>query len=182
MCNDALSSPAASRQAEDPGEDADEDTYELARRALARAQDTARNRGFRTRPGRKQSIHNPRVTPGHGRDPAEVQTSVDRLVAMMGWRRELTVASVLRRWEDIVGPEIAAHCQPEQFDAGELRIRTDSTTWATQLRYLLPQIERRLALEVGENMVTAIHIRGPNSRQRRGRWTVQGRGERDTWG
>lgn len=159
-----------------------EDPHMLAKTALARAKDTARNRGFRTRPGgRKKSAH-PNVTHGKGRDPAEVTTTVDRLVAMMGWRGRITISSVLARWEEIVGADIATHCQPEKFLDGELTVRADSTTWATQLRYLLPQIERRLAQEVGEGMVTAIHIQGPTSRKMTGKWRVQGRGPRDTWG
>src|SRR5699024_9770188 len=133
--------------------------------ALARAKDTARNRGFRTRRRPKRTTHDPAVTPGKGRDPAGVNTTVDRLVAMMGWRSRITVSSVLARWEDIVGQDIASHCRPETFTEGELTVRADSTTWATQLRYLLPQIERRLAEEVGEGTVSKIHIHGPNTRR-----------------
>jgi len=159
----------------------DDDPHALARAALARAKDTARNRGFRTRAAPRPPAHAPSVTPGQGRDPVNVTSTVDRLVAMMGWRGRLTVSSVLARWEEIVGAEVASHCQPEKFDEGELTIRTDSTAWATQLRYLLPQIERRLAEEGGEGTVAAIHILGP-SRKMRGRWRVEGRGPRDTWG
>lgn len=158
------------------------DPHHLARTALARAKDTARNRGFRTRPGRRRKQHDPAVTQGAGRDPVGVTSTIDRLVAMMGWRPRLTVSSVLARWEEIVGADVAAHCQPEKFEDGELTVRTDSTTWATQLRYLLPQIERRLAEEVGEATVTAIHIQGPRGRNMTGKWRVQGRGPRDTWG
>ena len=156
--------------------------YMLARISLARAKDTARNRGFRTRTGGRKKNPHPNVTPGRGRDPAEVTSTVDRLIAMMGWRGRITISSVLGQWEEIVGADIAAHCQPEKFTEGELTIRADSTTWATQLRYLLPKIERRLAQEVGEGMVTAIHIQGPTSRRMAGKWRVQGRGPRDTWG
>lgn len=166
-----------------PGpEEEDPDPYRLARQALARAQDTARTRGFRTRVRRTTHAAHPNVVPGAGRDPVEVESSVDRLVAMMGWRKQLTVSSVLSRWSDIVGAEVASHCVPESFAEGELAIQADSTAWATQLRYLLPQIERRLAEEVGEGVVSKIHVRGPNSRRRPGRWRVPGPGPRDTWG
>lgn len=170
---------------ERPGHEGDpnsEESYLLAKAALARAKDTARNRGFRTRTGGRRKTPHPNVTPGRGRDPAEVTSTVDRLIAMMGWRGRITISSVLSQWEEIVGADIAAHCQPEKFTDGELTIRTDSTTWATQLRYLLPKIERRLAQEVGEGMVTAIHIQGPSRRRMAGKWRVQGRGPRDTWG
>lgn len=161
-----------------------EDQFHLAKLALARAKDTARNRGFRTRPGpRKNSAVTPQThNRGERRDPTTATTSVDRLVAMMGWRGRINISSVLARWEEIVGPEVSAHCEPKKFEDGELTIGTDSTTWATQLRYLLPQIERRLAEEVGEGVVTAIHIHGPQRHKMTGKWRVQGRGARDTWG
>lgn len=160
----------------------DDDPHKLARMALARAKDTARNRGFRTRTGTKRQRSNPHVTPGEGRDPVFVHSAVDRLVAMMGWRSRITVASVLGRWNEIVGEDIASHCRPERFVDGELTIQANSTAWATQLRYLLPQVERRLAEELGEGVVSKIHIRGPNQRKQRGQWRVSGRGQRDTWG
>lgn len=163
-------------------DDVDDDPHSLARTALARAKDTARNRGFRTRTGRKKHVSHPNVTPGQGRDPANVTTTVDKLVAMMGWRRRIDVSAVLARWDDIVGQDIAEHCQPAKFDDGELTVKADSTAWATQLRYLLPQIERRLAEDVGEGVVTTIHILGPRNQKIGGRWRVEGRGARDTWG
>lgn len=161
----------------------DPDPHVLAKAALARAKDTARNRGFRTRTGPKKQIsHHPNVTPGKGRDPAEVAKTMDRLVSMMGWRSRIEVSSVLGRWEEIVGSDIAAHCIPQSFDDGELIIAADSTSWATQLKYLLPQIEKRLAEEVGEGVVNKIQVRGPSAHRMRGKWRVQGRGVRDTWG
>src|SRR5699024_7847662 len=158
----------------EPADSSDDDPHVLARRALARAKDTARRRGFRTRTGRKKPAHHPNVTPGGGRDPAVGTSRVDRLVAIMRRGGRLTMAAVLGRWEGIVGGHVAAHCQPVTCTEGERNVRPDSTSWATQLRYLLPQIERRLAEEVGEGMVTAIHIHGPTARTRGGKWRVSG--------
>ena len=165
----------------EPADSSDDDPHVLARRALARAKDTARRRGFRTRTGRKKPP-TIRTYPRRRTRPRRGDLERGPAVAMMGWRGRLTVSSVLARWEEIVGSDVAAHCQPITFTEGELTVRADSTTWATQLRYLLPQIERRLAEEVGEGMVTAIHIHGPTARTRGGKWRVSGRGPRDTWG
>lgn len=150
--------------------------------ALARVKDTARNRGFRTRVGGSPQRSQPQRLSRDGRDPVLVDSAMDRLVTMMGWRSPMQVASVLGRWEEIVGRDIASHCRPQRFVDGVLYIRADSTAWATQMRYLLPQVERRLAEEVGEGVVQSIHIRGPNSPRSGGKWRVSGRGPRDTWG
>src|SRR4051812_8728166 len=46
------------------------------------------------------------------RDPAPLGAAVDRLVSDSGWSTEVSVHSVLGRWEQIVGTEIARHCTP----------------------------------------------------------------------
>ena len=44
------------------------------------------------------------------------------------------------RWPQIVGPEVAQHCEPQKYDEDErvLTVQCDSTAWATQLRLLAP--------------------------------------------
>lgn len=87
------------------------------------------------------------------------------------------------RWPEVVGPQIAEHCTPLTFEEGALVVQADSTAWATQLRLLLPQLERRLAEEVGEGVVTSIQVLGPGGPSwRKGKRSVRGRGPRDTYG
>lgn len=118
------------------------------------------------------------------RDPQGVAGVARRVLAQHGWSRPLAVAGVVGRWAEVVGPDIAEHCHVESFTDGELVVRSDSTAWATQLRLLLPQIERRLAEEVGEDAVTRIEVRGPGGPSwKHGKWSVTGgRGPRDTYG
>ncbi len=59
-----------------------------------------------------------------------------RLVAEQGWTTEVRVHGVFTRWDSVVGPEVAQHVTPEAFADGRLRVRTDSTAWATQMRLL----------------------------------------------
>ena len=91
---------------------------------------------------------------------------------------------MIGRWREVVGDQIADHCTPETFSDGVLVVRTDSTAWATQIRLLTPQLDRRLAEEVGEGVVTSITVLGPGGPSwRRGKRRVQGgRGPRDTYG
>lgn len=108
---------------------------------------------------------------------------VDSLVTNKGWRDSIDVAGVVGRWPEIVGDHIATHCHVETFDEAKLVVRTDSTAWATQLRLLLPQLERRIAEEVGEGVVEQIVVLGPGGPSwRRGPRSVPGRGPRDTYG
>lgn len=118
-----------------------------------------------------------------GRDPVALASSLGGLLAERGWERPLSVASVVGRWREVVGSDLADHCRPETFEDGALVVRADSTAWAMQVRLLLPQLERRLAEEVGEGVVESVTVLGPGGPTwRRGPRSVPGRGPRDTYG
>jgi predicted nucleic acid-binding Zn ribbon protein len=118
------------------------------------------------------------------RDPMALSRAVAEVMADQGWRERTRMAAALARWEDIAGPDLAAHVVAESFTDGVLTLRADSTAWATQLRLLLPTVRTRVDAAVGQGVVTNIVVRGPdvNPRQR-GAWRVAGgRGPRDTYG
>lgn len=109
--------------------------------------------------------------------------AVTRLLGERGWGSAVSVGSVMGRWSQIVGPELARHSEPETFTDGRLVVRTSSTAWATQLRLLLPQLDRRLVEEIGEGVVTEIVVLGPGAPSWiKGSRVVKGRGPRDTYG
>jgi len=117
------------------------------------------------------------------RDPALLSELVDRLVADRGWQRIAADASVLGRWDALVGADIAAHCQPASLRAGELVVVAESTAWATQLRLLAGRIQATLTRELGPGVVSSIRIHGPTAPSwRKGPRRVVGRGPRDTYG
>ncbi|BDZ42071.1 hypothetical protein GCM10025865_13700 [Paraoerskovia sediminicola] len=100
-----------------------------------------------------------------------------------GWTPDVTVGGVIGRWREVVGDQVADHCEPESFDAGVLVVRADSTAWATQVKILVPRLLERLAQEVGDGVVSSVTVLGPVGHSfRRGPRTVRGRGPRDTWG
>jgi len=123
---------------------------------------------------------------GPGPDPRDPQlfgVVLDRLVKARGWQKPAAEATVFGAWEKVVGPDIAAHCRPIKLADGELTVEAESTAWATQLRLLAASLIRRIAGEVGNNVVKKLHIHGPTAPSwSRGPRRVQGRGPRDTYG
>lgn len=117
-------------------------------------------------------------------DPRTSKRDLDVFVTRMGWSTRLQVASVVARWPELVGPQVAEHCRVETFDTGRLVLRASSSAWAQQIRLLMPGIEAMLAREVGADVVTEVRVLGPTSPSwTHGRRTARGgRGPRDTYG
>lgn len=126
----------------------------------------------------------PRVGPGPSRfDPQPLAAVLPSMLQRYGWEENVQVGAVVGRWAEIVGQDIADHCQIESFEDGVLCIRASSTPWATQLRLLQPVLLRRLDEEVGAGVVKKVCIAGPAAPSwKHGLRSVPGRGPRDTFG
>ncbi len=117
------------------------------------------------------------------RDPLALGDAVGELISTRGWTRERAGAQVTALWPEIVGPDLASHVVPESFVDGVLTLRAESTTWATQVRYLLPTLRTTIDEAVGQGVVTDIRIQGPQGPSwKSGPRHVKGRGPRDTYG
>ncbi|MGZ6827418.1 MAG: DUF721 domain-containing protein [Mycobacteriales bacterium] len=155
---------------------------DLVRAALAQAKAAARAKGTAPRSPARRRTGLPR-SPGDARDPVLFGAAIARLVAERGWQGTTTAAGVLANWAQVVGPEIADHCQPVSLVDGELVLVAESTAWATQLRLLTKTLLARVREHAGEGVATKVVVRGPAQPDwRRGPRRVQGRGPRDTYG
>ena len=173
-----------------PREEEDEAAAAAAALALARARKAAADKGLR--PGlkprrRRRPSDQPQGTPsGSGpdaRDPMLLGEQLEKLLADRGWEVDVAVGSVIGRWPQLVGPDIAEHVQPVSFENGILTLRAVSTAWATQMRLLTSVLLGRLEQEVGAGTVTEVVVTGPSGPTwARGRRRAPGRGPRDTYG
>ena len=176
----------------DPLEPTDADTRiaDAAASALARARAAAAEKGLRPgmRPKRKRRFQGDGATLSgsarDGRDPALLGDQLDRLLVDRGWKVDVAVGSVMGRWPEIVGTEVATHVEPVTFTDGVLTVRADSTAWATQIRLLASSLLARVEEEVGAGAVTELRVVGPSapSWNRGSRRSPDSRGPRDTYG
>jgi len=173
-----------------PAEDAAAAGPDLARSALEAARLATRRQGpDRARRGagrrgsgaaRRGGYSGARPDP---RDPQPFGALVGALMADRGWQATAAAASVLARWEALVGTGIAAHCQPVSLRDGDLTLAAESTAWATQLRLMAPRMLGRLRAELGPDIVTTIRVHGPTAPTwGLGPRRIAGRGPRDTYG
>ena len=189
--DDAFDSPdPPDRPVPSEPEDEDAAAAEAAALALARARKAAADKGLR--PGlkpmrRRRRADQPAGTPsGSGpdaRDPLLLGEQLEKFVSDRGWQVDVAVGSVIGRWPQIVGPDVAEHVQPVSFENGVLTLRAVSTAWATQMRLLASVLLGRLEQEVGAGTVTEIVVTGPSAPTwAKGRRRAPGRGPRDTYG
>lgn len=167
-----------------------DEQQDAARAALSRMRRAARDKGLR--PGapvarRRRAGEFGRGKPGRdrsGRDPVTLGDQLDRLLRDRDWRVDVAAGSVMGRWEEIVGSDIAAHATPVSFENGVLTVRAESTAWATQLRWLTATLLARMDEAVGAGVVTDLRVVGPSapSWKRGPRSASDGRGPRDTYG
>ena len=155
---------------------------DLVRKALSEAKAASRAKG--TAPRQRGRRVTPAARPvGDSRDPVTFGSAITRLINERGWQETTTAAGVLANWNQVVGAEIADHCQPVSLVDGELVVVAESTAWATQLRLLTKTLVARIRDHAGEGVVTRIVVRGPAQPDwRKGPRRVQGRGPRDTYG
>ncbi|MEW2406704.1 DUF721 domain-containing protein [Streptomyces griseoviridis] len=156
-------SQATAKAAEPSGVD-------LARVALRAAKEAARARGDAAQQ-RKQARRGGLRSGARadGRDPMAFGAAINRLINERGWEAPAAVGGVMGRWPEIVGEDVANHCDPEKYDEEErvLTVRCDSTAWATNLRLLAPTLVARLNQDLGHGTITLIKVLGPQGPVRR---------------
>ena len=92
-------------------------------------------------------------------DPAPIASSLDRVLGYLRAPAARTVKTVFTEWPTLAGPQLAAHAQPIALRDGELLVEVDDQAWASQLRWLEPELRARLEALPGGPRVERIRFR-----------------------
>jgi predicted nucleic acid-binding Zn ribbon protein len=80
------------------------------------------------------------------------------------------LSAVFTGWEDLVGPDVAAHATPRSLRDGVLTVVVDHPAWATSLRMLSADLLRRVAGQAGDGIDQLVVLVDPGpGRSRRPR-------------
>nr|NLD41516.1 DUF721 domain-containing protein [Actinomycetales bacterium] len=167
--------------------------FQALERARALAKNPAARRRRKWKPGSMRGAGDTTAGPGLGnagsgakpsrRDPQKLGSLAESLLDARGWSEQVESASVITKWREIVGDDVANHSQIEHFEDGRLVVRASSTAWATNLKHLMGPVRSRIAEVVGPEVVTEIVVLGPKAPSwKHGIRSVPGRGPRDTYG
>ena len=98
-------------------------------------------------------------------DPVPIARSLDSIMKSLRGTDRIQIGGVFGRWDDAVGPTVAAHVRPVRLDQGVLTVEADEPAWATQVKFLSSTITSRLA-EVAGVDIEHIEVRVAGSSRR----------------
>jgi predicted nucleic acid-binding Zn ribbon protein len=94
-----------------------------------------------------------------GGEPGPLADSVDRLVRSLGAPSAKLTRSVFADWDVIMGEAIAPHARPHALRERTLVVAVADPAWATQIRFLEPELLEHIAAATGSDEITAIEVR-----------------------
>lgn len=93
------------------------------------------------------------------RHPTRVGDVLDGLTRRIGVKEKLEQYRVWSLWDEVVGPQTAAHAQPLRLRDSVLEVRVDHPVWMQQLQLLKPRILQRLNQALAPVAIADIHWR-----------------------
>ena len=98
---------------------------------------------------------------GSGRrwgDPVPIRGVLLDRARAWGLDQPLQIAEVFGSWADIVGEQVAARCEPASLGRGVLKVWAASAPWANELKYLAPEVIRRVNASLGGPVVKELKV------------------------
>lgn len=94
-------------------------------------------------------------------------------------RGGVALGRLVRRWDTVVGPELARQTTPRGLRDGVLVVASSSQPWAVQVRFLASEIARAVNAEVGSEAVREVRVVvDPRTSKRLPHSGFEGSGER----
>ena len=84
--------------------------------------------------------------------------ALDALLDRLGAESTSAITGVFGEWPKIVGEQVAQHVTPIKLERGRLIVEIDDPSWATQMRFLEPQLVEKLNAAT-TSTITAIEVR-----------------------
>jgi predicted nucleic acid-binding Zn ribbon protein len=88
-----------------------------------------------------------------------VETGLARVLRSRGSPAPATLGSLFEGWEAMVGDRMAVHARPVRLRDTTLVVAVDEPAWASQVRWMTPQLLERLAAGLGPGVVTDVEVK-----------------------
>lgn len=90
--------------------------------------------------------------------PERLGAVLQSVLGERDWDERLQSVRVFSRWEEVVGSDVARHCDPVRLVGGVLVVAASSPSWATQLQYLAPRVAVAVNSAIGSPMVERVDV------------------------
>ncbi len=84
--------------------------------------------------------------------------ALDALLDRLGADTASVISGVFGEWAQIVGEQIAQHVTPIKLERGKLIVEVDDPSWATQMRFLEPQLIEKIHIAT-TSTINVIEVR-----------------------
>ena len=91
-------------------------------------------------------------------DRVPIGDVVDALMEEDVFSRGMPIATLARRWPELVGERLSRATQPASLEGGVLLIRASDGPWGAQARYLADEIRERAEMALGTGSVKSVRI------------------------
>lgn len=89
-------------------------------------------------------------------DPPRIGRLLEGAIGGGGVEKSLHSARLFHSWRAIVGDQVADRCTPTSLKAGVLKVKVTTPAWATELRYLAPEMITRVNASLGGEVVKQV--------------------------
>lgn len=93
-----------------------------------------------------------------GDEPVPIGDALAEVGSELGLPDPAVLAVLHARWTELVGENAARHARLRSLREGVLLVAVDAPAWATQLRYLEPDVLRQSAALVGAGAVQKMRV------------------------
>jgi predicted nucleic acid-binding Zn ribbon protein len=93
-----------------------------------------------------------------GDEPVPIGDALAEVGSELGLPDPAVLAVLHTRWTELVGENAARHARLRSLREGVLLVAVDAPQWATQLRYLEPDVLRQSAALVGPGTVRKMRL------------------------
>ncbi len=84
---------------------------------------------------------------------SRLSTELNALLTRLGSEPAAVVSSVFTDWATLVGEHVAQHVAPIKLEHSRLLVEVTESAWATQMRFLEPQLLATLSAATSSNIV-----------------------------
>ena len=97
------------------------------------------------------------MSPENG--PRPLRQGLERLLDGLGTPDIDAVATLVERWPEVIGPELASRVRAVAVRGSELVVKVEDPAWASQIAWLESRLLERIDDLVGPGLITAVKVR-----------------------